>query len=285
MTYLYIVVACLVGSTVSALLAAMVAWRVKPKMIPLFVSYAVGALLGVVFLDLLPHIFESNTGQHAAAAWILAGIMLFFVLEKLVLWRHNHDHAGQAEAAMAAHANEHGSNPAREQTHDHKHGHSQGHAHHGAEATGRESSAWMIIIGDGFHNFTDGAAIATAFIADVRLGVVTAVAIIAHEIPQELGDFLVLIHSGFSRMRALFWNLISSLATLAGATIAYFLLSGFAQYANIFLCFAASSMIYVAIADLIPGLHKRTSTRDTLQQIALIALGIGSIWGIHWIVG
>jgi zinc and cadmium transporter len=285
MTYLYIVVACLVGSTVSALLAAMVAWRVKPKMIPLFVSYAVGALLGVVFLDLLPHIFESNTGQHAAAAWILAGIMLFFVLEKLVLWRHNHDHAGQAEAAMAAHANEHGSNPAREQTHDHKHGHSHRHAHHGAEATGRESSAWMIIIGDGFHNFTDGAAIATAFIADVRLGVVTAVAIIAHEIPQELGDFLVLIHSGFSRMRALFWNLISSLATLAGATIAYFLLSGFAQYANIFLCFAASSMIYVAIADLIPGLHKRTSTRDTLQQIALIALGIGSIWGIHWIVG
>ncbi len=272
MTYFYIVIACLIGSTASALLAALVAWRVKPKMIPLFVSYAVGALLGVVFLDLLPHIFESNADPRAAAAWILAGIMLFFVLEKLVLWRHNHDHAGQAEAAIAAHQH----SPTDGVHHD-NHGHGAG--------SGRESSAWMIIIGDGFHNFTDGAAIAAAFIADARLGVVTAVAIIAHEIPQELGDFLVLIHSGFSRMRALFWNLVSSLATLVGATIAYFLLSGFAQYANIFLCFAASSMIYVAIADLIPGLHKRTTARDTLQQIGLIALGISSIWGVHWAVG
>jgi zinc and cadmium transporter len=268
MTFVYIVIACLIGSTLSAGLAALLAWRVKPKMIPLFVSYAVGALLGVVFLDLLPHIFESTTNHQAAAAWILAGILSFFVLEKLVLWRHNHDHAGQAEQAIAAHG--HG--------HDHGHGHEHEHG-------GRTTSAWMIIIGDGFHNFTDGAAIAAAFIADIKLGVVTAIAIIAHELPQELGDFLVLIHSGFSKMRALFWNLVSSFATLAGASLAYFLLSGFAQYANIFLCFAASSMIYVAIADLIPGLHRRSSTADTLQQIGLIALGIGSIWGVHMFVG
>jgi zinc and cadmium transporter len=276
MTFAYIVTACLIGSTASALLAALLAWRVKPKMIPLFVSYAVGALLGVVFLDLLPHIFESTTQHQVAAAWILAGIMLFFVLEKLVLWRHNHDHAGQAEAAIAAHAHHHG----RGEDHEHSHRHENDHDH-----TGRITSAWMIIIGDGFHNFTDGAAIAAAFIADTRLGVVTAIAIIAHELPQELGDFLVLIHSGFSKMRALFWNLVSSFATLAGATIAYFLLSGFEQYANIFLCFAASSMIYVAIADLIPGLHRRSSTSDTLQQIGLIALGIGSIWGVRLFAG
>jgi zinc and cadmium transporter len=267
MTLIYILIACLAGSTLSALLAALLAWRVQPRLIPMFVSYAVGALLGVVFLDLLPHIFESGTKSHQAAAWILAGIMAFFVLEKLVLWRHNHDHAGQAEAAIA-----------------HSHSHAHSHAHSPASASGRETSAWMIIIGDGFHNFTDGLAIAAAFLADFRLGVVTSVAIIAHELPQELGDFLVLIHSGFSRRRALFWNLVSSFATLVGAVLAYFALRSFEAYSNIFLCFAASSMIYVAIADLIPGLHKRSSLVDTLQQIALIAIGIASIWVVQTFV-
>lgn len=269
MTLVYILVACLAGSTLSALLAGLLAWRVQPRLIPMFVSYAVGALLGVVFLDLLPHIFESGTKSHQAAAWILAGIMAFFVLEKLVLWRHNHDHAGQAEAAIA---------------HSHSHSHPHSHGNAPASSSGRETSAWMIIIGDGFHNFTDGLAIAAAFLADFRLGVVTSVAIIAHELPQELGDFLVLIHSGFSRRRALFWNLVSSFATLVGAVLAYFALRSFDAYSNIFLCFAASSMIYVAIADLIPGLHKRASLTDTLQQIALIAIGIASIWVVQTFV-
>ncbi len=271
MTLLYILAACLFGSALSVLLAGLIAWRVQPRVIPLFVSYAVGALLGVVFLDLLPHIFQTTTKPQASAGWILAGIMAFFILEKLVLWRHNHDHAGQAEAAIAAHdANTHG--------HDH------GHAHHGA-AHGRETSAWMIIIGDGFHNFTDGLAIAAAFLADYKLGVVTAVAIIAHELPQELGDFLVLIHSGFSKRRALFWNLMSSFATLVGAVLAYFAFTWAGDYENIFLCIAAASMIYVAIADLIPGLHKRSTLADTIQQISLVAIGIASIWGVHLLIG
>jgi zinc and cadmium transporter len=277
MTLLYILIACLIGSSLSVLLAASIAWRVQPKVIPLFVSYAVGALLGVVFLDLLPHIFETTTQYHASAGWILAGILAFFILEKLVLWRHNHDHAGQAEAAVAAHA----------AGHDHHQGalDPQGHHHHHGAATGRDTSAWMIIIGDGFHNFTDGIAIAAAFLADFKLGVVTAVAIIAHELPQELGDFVVLIHSGFSKRRALFWNLMSSLATLAGAVVAYFAFSQAKDYTNVFLCIAAASMIYVAIADLIPGLHKRASLRDTVQQISLVSIGIVSIWGVHVLLG
>lgn len=284
MTLIHIIIACLAGSTLSALLAGLLAWRVQPRLIPLFVSYAVGALLGVVFLDLLPHIFESGAKSHQAAAWILAGIMAFFVLEKLVLWRHNHDHAGQAEAAIA---NAKPSIHARGHKHDQGHVHTPAHAgtHSHPSITGRETTAWMIIIGDGFHNFTDGLAIAAAFLADFKLGVVTAVAIIAHELPQELGDFLVLIHSGFSRGRALFWNLVSSFATLVGAVLAYFALRSFDEYANIFLCFAASSMIYVAIADLIPGLHKRATLADTLQQIALISLGIASIWCVQIFVG
>lgn len=267
MTLTYIILACLAGSTLSALLAAFVAWRVQPRLIPLFVSYAVGALLGVVFLDLLPHIFEQTTRYQAAAGWLLMGILAFFVLEKLVLWRHTHDHAGAAEAAVAA-------------SREHKHA---GHSHSVTES-GRTTSAWMIIIGDGFHNFTDGLAIAAAFMADVKIGVVTAIAIIAHELPQELGDFLVLIHSGFSRSRALFWNVMSSFATLLGALLAYVMLASLAEYSIMFLCFAASSMIYVAIADLIPGLHKRSTLADTVQQISLIGAGVGTIWTVHLFV-
>ena len=275
MILFYIMLASLAGGVVSVLLAALVAWRIQPRLIPLFVSYAVGALLGVVFLDLLPHIFEQSVHAHDAAMWILVGILAFFVLEKFVLWRHDHDHAGQAEAAVSASMHPHPQD--QDGRHDHSHGHADGHAHDG----GHRSSAWMIIIGDGFHNFTDGFAIAAAFMADVKLGILTAVAIVAHELPQELGNFLVLIHSGFSKTRALFWNIVSSFATLAGGLIAYFAITSFAQYSLIFLCFAASSMIYVAIADLIPGLHKRTSLTESLLQIALIGLGVVSIWAFH----
>ena len=268
MTLAYIIAAALIGGVISVSLAALVAWRAQPRLIPLFVSYAVGALLGVVFLDLLPHIFESTTEYHKVAGWILAGILGFFVLEKMVLWRHSHDHG----AALAEPGNE----PLHVHAHHHRHeGGEQGHA----------SSAWMIIIGDAFHNFTDGLAIAAAFVADVRLGILTAIAIIAHELPQELGDFLVLIHSGMSKRRALFWNMVSSFATLVGAVLAYFLLQVLEAYTYIFLCLAAASMIYVAIADLIPGLHRRTSLKDSLAQIALIGLGVGSIVVMHIAVG
>jgi zinc and cadmium transporter len=264
MTLVYIIAAALFGGLLSVAMAALLAWRVQPRLIPVFVSFAVGALLGVVFLDLLPHIFESSSGYQASAGWILAGILGFFAMEKMVLWRHSHDHGGSLDLAP-------------ERQHDH------GHAHvHGAE--GGKASAWMVIIGDGFHNFTDGLAIAAAFVADVRLGILTALAIIAHELPQELGNFLVLVHSGFSKRRALLWNLASSLATLVGAVLAYFLLQALHGYANIFLCLAASSMIYVAIADLIPGLHRRTSLSDSLAQFALIGLGVGSIWLVRALV-
>lgn len=272
MTLVYIIAAALIGGLISVALAALLAWRVQPRLIPVFVSYAVGALLGVVFLDLLPHIFASTTRYNAAAGWILAGILGFFALEKMVLWRHNHDHGAPLifddEAAAAQNS-----------THSHAHGHA-----HSDTGSGR-SSPWMVIIGDGFHNFTDGLAIAAAFVTDFRLGVLTSIAIIAHELPQELGNFLVLIHSGFSKTRALFWNMVSSLATLLGAVLSYFMLKALEEYALVFLCLAASSMIYVAIADLIPGLHRRTSLKDSIAQFALIGMGVGSIWLVHVFVG
>lgn len=244
----------------SLAIAAAVAFRVQARWIPTLVSYAVGALLGAVFLDLLPHIFSETKNPSRIAAFILFGILVFFILEKLLLWRHHHHHDGEV-LEPAAHS------------HD---GHD--HGDHGNDS-GR--SGWMIVIGDSFHNFTDGIIIASAFLADMRLGVVTAIAIIAHEIPQEIGDFLVLLHSGFGKTKALWMNALSGMATVVGALIGYFALSAVSQWIGEILAVAAASMIYVAVADLIPGLHKRTAIRETLVQVAFIALGIGSIWAIH----
>ena len=277
MTLTYIIAAALLGGLLSVSMAALLAWRLQPKLIPVFVSFAVGALLGVVFLDLIPHIFESSKSSEASAGWILAGILGFFVMEKLVLWRHSHDHGAALDLSTPL-AQQNGGSAA--------HNHADSHGHQpSSDEQGGHASAWMVIIGDGFHNFTDGLAIAAAFVADVRLGILTSIAIIAHELPQELGNFLVLVHSGFSKRRALMWNLISSLATLVGAVLAFFLLQALESYANVFLCLAASSMIYVAIADLIPGLHRRTSLRDSIAQFSLIGLGVLSIWGVHLFVG
>jgi zinc and cadmium transporter len=254
-TLLLAVAACLGGTLLSLAIAAFVAFRVQARWVPTLVSFAVGALLGASFLDLLPHLFEESKNVARTAGFILAGLLIFFVLEKVLLWRHHHHHSVEeqhkAEAQM------------RETGHDH----------------GR--SGWMIIFGDAFHNFTDGVIIASAFMADTKLGVVTSIAIIAHEIPQEIGDFLVLLHSGFSRARALFWNLVSGMSAVAGVLLAWLALSHVQQWVPEILAIAAASMIYVAVADLIPGLHQRTDLGESLMQVTFISLGVGIIWVIH----
>jgi zinc and cadmium transporter len=252
-----ILIACVAGSALSLAIAAFVAFRVESRWVPTLVSYAVGALLGAVFLDLLPHIFEASKNHGRAAAFILFGILAFFVLEKLLLWRHHHHGEDECEHEAQGHY------------HAHDHGHDSGR------------SGWMIVVGDSFHNFTDGVIIASAFLADMRLGVVTAIAIVAHEIPQEIGDFVVLLHSGFSKRKALVANAVSGFAMVVGALIGYFALSAVSHWIPEILAIAAASMIYVAVADLIPGLHKRTAMRESLGQVAFIALGIASIWAIH----
>ncbi len=142
----------------------------------------------------------------------------------------------------------------------------------------------MILVGDTFHNFVDGVLIAAAFMADVQLGIVTALAIIAHEIPQEVGDFLILLHSGYSKTRALVFNLLTSAATLVGGLLAYFALQSMQNLIPVFLGLAAASMIYVAVADLIPGLHKRIGLAATLEQAGLIAAGVVTIAVTEWLV-
>jgi zinc and cadmium transporter len=248
MTLGWILAASIAGGTLSAALAS-VALAIRAAWVPMLVSYAIGALLGAAFLEVIPHAFENGRSQQAAMA-ILGGIFAFFVLEKLLLWRHCHtEHC---------------------EVHD-PHQHVSGSTHD----QGR--SALLIMVGDTVHNFVDGVLIAAAFLQSVEVGIVTAIAIIAHEIPQEMGDFLILLHSGYSRAKAFAVNMISSLATVAGGLLGYYALQAFDGLQPTLLGIVAASMIYVAVADLIPGLHRRPELRDTAFQALLIALGIATI--------
>jgi zinc and cadmium transporter len=254
----WIIVMSLVGGALSVAAAAAFALTARVQWVSPLISYAIGALLGASFLEVLPHAITASGDAATTTATVLAGILAFFVMEKLVLWRHCHIEACEGHEPLV---------------HAHHHGHHDAHEH------GR--AGLMILVGDTFHNFVDGVLIAAAFMEDVRLGIVTALAMIAHEIPQEVGDFVILLHSGYSRGRALAFNLLSSLATLVGALLAYVALGQVQSAVPVLLALAAASMIYVAVADLIPGLHKRTEIRATVQQVLLIAAGIGTIVLAH----
>ncbi len=255
-TLAWIILASAAGGLLSVALAS-AAILVRAEWLPVMVSYAIGALLGAAFLEVLPHAMEHAADTRHLTGAVLAGILVFFLLEKLVLWRHCHAQDCEVHSTeVLAHAQT--SYPSY--AHDH----------------GR--SGLMITVGDTFHNFVDGIMIAAAFLVDTRLGIVSALAIIAHELPQEMGDFLILLHSGFSRVHALALNVVSSLATLLGAALAYFVLAPLAQAMPYILAFAAAGMIYVAMADLIPGLHRRAALAHTAQQISLILLGIFTVW-------
>lgn len=252
---LWIVIASFIGGALSVLCAALFALNAGAHWVNALVSYAIGALLGATFLDILPEAIKLTPNVAAVSGTVLVGILLFFTLEKVLLWRHcHHDHCEVHE-------------PYQERE-DHDHG----------------RSGIMIMVGDTFHNFVDGIIIAAAFLTDVNLGIVTSLAIIAHEIPQEVGDFMILLHSGYSKAQALLLNLISSLATLIGGVLAYFALQSAQGAVPILLALASASMIYIAVADLIPGLHKRTQLRDTIQQVILIAAGVGTVGLVGMII-
>jgi zinc and cadmium transporter len=229
--------------------------KFRIQLLPHLVSFAIGALLGAAFLDLLPEALESaeHLDPHAITATVLFGLLGFFLLEKIVLWRHCHSHPNPLDA----------SDPVHDTMTVH------GHSHARAEAAGT-----LIVIGDGIHNFVDGVLIAAAFMTDIRLGIVTSLAVAAHEIPQEVGDFAILLHSGFGRRKALFFNMLSSLTTVIGGVLAYYSLAGLEKALPFVLAIAASSFIYIAVADLIPDLHQRAQGRATIQQFILIALGV-----------
>jgi zinc and cadmium transporter len=253
-----IVLAALAGG-VLATLAAAGTLALHPRWISRLVSFAVGALLGAVFLELLPHALETG-GAERVMITVLAGLLVFFVLEKLVLWRHAHGHDRHDDDA--------------EET---EHAHAL-HAHGGADQ-GR--SGLMILIGTSVHNFCDGIVIAAAFLADRKLGVAATVAIVAHAVPQQVGDFAVLVHSGYARARAFAYNIAVGVATLAGALAGWYALAGMQQILPTVLAIAAASLLYVAVADLIPSLHRRPEPIETVRQVVLIGLGVGVIALAH----
>jgi zinc and cadmium transporter len=268
----WIILFTLAGGVLSVLAAAvflLIPERARAHVLPGMVSFAIGALLGAALLAVLPHALEAPgiRGAHTVTAVLLLGLLGFFLLEKAVLWRHCHTHecevhgssvgAGSAIPVAAGIG-------ARGSTHAHA-----------------SASGYLILIGDAVHNFVDGVLIAAAFLTDLHLGVVTALAVAAHEIPQEVGDFAILLHSGFSRARALFYNVLSSLTTVVGGVLAYFSLSLTQEALPYMLAVAASSFIYIAVADLIPGLHKRLEPRATFEQVVLIAAGVLTIYLTH----
>lgn len=223
----------------------------RTSLLPHLISVATGTLLGAAFLGLLPKALDSvaRDGAHWVTLSVLAGLVFFFLLEKMVIWRHCHEE------------------------------HCEGHTDNPSADT-RLAVGTLILVGDAIHNFVDGVLIAAAFLSDVRLGVVTSLAVAAHEIPQEVGDLAILLHSGYSRRRAFTYNVAVSFATVAGALCAWVGLSQLEAALPYVLAVAASSFIYVAVADLIPGLHARTALRDSVHQVSLMVLGIGLVYGL-----
>ncbi len=254
-TLIWIIAFSVLGGVLSVLAAAsflLLPAAIRSRLLPGLVSFAIGALLGAAFLGLMPHALGAPAfvNAHDIGGTILIGLLIFFMLEKMVIWRHCHSDHCEAHSLNLEHIQE-------------------------------KAAANMILIGDGIHNLVDGVLIAAAFLTDIHLGIVTSLAIIAHEIPQEVGDFAILLNGGFSRAKALLFNTLASLATLAGALVAYFFLQETIVVVPYVLAIAAASFIYIAVADLIPGLHRRTEVSATVQQFVLIIAGVVVIYFTH----
>lgn len=258
----FIIIFTAIGGVLSVLAAGiflLLPESQRNRILPHGISFAIGALLTVSFWGLIPHALEEARPDQIQplSGSILIGILLFFTLEKLLIWRHCHSHSCEAHI---------------EDGHDHR---GQEHEH------GRRSTGVLIILGDSIHNFVDGVLIAAAFLTDVQLGIVTSLAVAAHEIPQEVGDFAILLESGYSKGKALFYNVLASTTTVIGGVLAYFSLEDLHDILPYFLTLAASSFIYIAVGDLIPSLHKKTDIKTSLQQITLILAGVLLIFSLH----
>lgn len=259
----FIVLFCAIGGILSVLAAALfllMPEHYQQAALPHGVSFAIGALLAAAFWGLLPHAFAETLPENyqVLSGTVLAGILGFFMLEKLLIWRHCHNHHCHAHGEEAESALEH------------KHGRSK-----------PKSVAILIIIGDSIHNFVDGILIAAAFLTDIKLGIATSLAVATHEIPQEVGNFAILIANGYSKKKAVFYNVLASLSTIIGGILAYFSLDDLQQTLPYFLALAASSFIYIAVADLIPSLHQRTDLKTSIEQTVLILAGALLISSFH----
>jgi zinc and cadmium transporter len=250
MTLTWIVLATLAGGVLSVVVAASLTVGLLARVVRHLVSLSAGVLLGTALLQVLPEAFEGGTSPERLFLALLGGLLFFFLLEKAELYRHGHHHEGD----------------------DPHH-----HHHHGFDAEQAGHGGWSVLLGDSIHNFCDGVIIAAAFLTDTRLGVATALAVVAHEIPQEVGDYIVLLNAGLSRTRALAYNTISGLAAVLGGVLGYFIVGPWQALFPYLLVAASSSFIYVAVADLLPQLQRRLPWRDTASQLAWLAAGLALV--------
>jgi zinc and cadmium transporter len=257
-----------VGGIASAAFAVVFLWmreEYSVRILPHFVSFATGALIGAALLALLPEAIEGagTAGARRIGAVLVLGLAVFFVIEKLVLWWHAHAHERSDEASACP---QHADDPTARYGHHDSHGHARDRA-----------SGALVLVGDSLHNALDGVLIAAAFLTNMPLGLVTTFAVAAHEIPHRVGDFAILVQAGLSRPRALLLNLATGIASVLGAAGAYFGLRfalGALPYA---LAFAAAGFLYISVAGLIPGLHRRVDARTSAAQVVLIGVGIAVI--------
>jgi len=260
MTLLYIVLGTLAAGIGSVWLAAALSFGLLARYTQHMLSLAAGALLGTAFLHLLPEAFESAAPPQQLFVTLLLGLVFFFLLDKAELWHHGHEHG-----------------------HSHSHIHSHSHEEHqGNGAHHHGSGGWAVLAGDSVHCFGDGILIASAFIADWRLGCLAALAVLAHEVPHHMGDLAVLRHTSSNRRAALLKVTLAGSITALGGLLGYWLVDSLKHYLVYFLVVASSSFIYVALADLIPQLQKRLTLSETLAQIGWLAMGIGLVSAVSF---
>jgi zinc and cadmium transporter len=258
MTLLAIVLGTLAAGIGSVWLAAWLSFGVISRYTQHMLSLAAGALLATAFLHLLPEAFEAGASADLLFAVLLLGLVFFFLLDKAELWHHGHEH-------HHAHAQEH----------DHAHGNA--HSHHGHNAT---AGGWAVLAGDSVHCFGDGILIASAFIADLQLGVLAALAVLAHEVPHHMGDLVVLRGSHGTRRAAITKVSLAGAVTALGGAVGYVLVDALHDFLPYFLVVASSSFVYVALADLIPQLQRRLTFRETAAQVFWLVAGMAMVMGV-----
>lgn len=259
MLWVWITLGALCAGVLSVWLAAGLAWGVMARFNRDMLSFAAGTLLATAFLNLLPEALEMQSHVEDLMAWLLGGLVVFFLLDKVELYHHGHEHG-----------NEHGHGQDDDRDHAHHHLHHHAHHHEG-------KGSWAVLFGDGLHAFGDGALIASAFVADTTLGWLTTLAVMVHEIPHHMGDLAVVRQASRSVRSAVFKVSLAGGSTLLGAWLAYGLLLRFDEVLPHLLVLAASSFIYVALADLIPQLQRQLSLKQTAQQVAWLGFGVALI--------
>lgn len=268
MTLIAILVGTLAAGIGSVWLAALLSFGVLARYTQHMLSLAAGALLATAFMHLLPEAFESQAGAKELFATLLVGLVFFFLLDKAELWHHGHEHHG---------GEHHGPEVAAHAQHDHAEHVHAAHSHHNHAHGEAKSGSWAVLAGDSVHAFGDGILIASAFMADLRLGVVAALAVLVHEVPHHMGDLVVLRQTSNNRRAAFIKVSLAGAVTALGGVVGYALVDQLYDYLPFFLIMASSSFIYVALADLIPQLQKRVTARETMAQIAWLGIGIGLV--------